>query len=237
MTSVADDWAVPPPRSLQEIVKERIIEAIRSGELKPGERIVETALAKRLNVSRGPLREALKSLEALRLVESRRAKGTFVAAVSEDEVLDMMITRSAIEGLAARLVAVRGTREPAVLETLEQAFAELERFALSGDVEAARSVDWRFHELVCELSENAFLLATWDSIGSLVRLFQTRSSNYAMRMPEVLARHRAFLDGLRSGDPDVAERTFRAILITTAYARLDRAVPASLTTLVEPARS
>ena len=62
---MADDasWIVPPRRALPEIVADRVVEAIRTGDLKPGERIVEATLAKRLGVSRGPLREALKVLE------------------------------------------------------------------------------------------------------------------------------------------------------------------------------
>src|SRR3712207_409844 len=72
----ADDrWTLPQQRSLPEIVAERVVEAIRAGDLKPGERIVENQLAKRLGVSRGPLREALKVLEANHLVENRRGRG------------------------------------------------------------------------------------------------------------------------------------------------------------------
>ena len=84
--ALSEAWALPPQRSLPEIVAERLVEAIRSGTLMPGERLVETALADKLKVSRGPLREALKALEANHLVESRRGRGTYVRAVTPEEV-------------------------------------------------------------------------------------------------------------------------------------------------------
>ena len=101
-TALGEAWTLPPQRSLPEIVAERLVEAIRSGTLMPGERLVETALADKLKVSRGPLREALKALEANHLVESRRGRGTYVRAVTPEEVAQMIAVRALLEGLAAR---------------------------------------------------------------------------------------------------------------------------------------
>ena len=138
-----ETWALPPQRSLPEIVAERLMEAIRSGTLKPGERLVETSLASRLQVSRGPLREALKALEANHLVESRRGRGTYVRAVKPDEVAQMVAVRAMLEGLAARLVAINAT--PAMIEQLERLHRRIEIAARAGETAEWRDLDWSFH--------------------------------------------------------------------------------------------
>lgn len=227
-------WDLPAQHSLPELVEARIVGAIRSGDLKPGERIVETQLAKRLNVSRGPLREALKSLEANRLVFTVRGKGTYVAEVSLDDLLRMTGIRAVLEGFAARLVAERCRREPAVVAQLEASLADLERAEASHDAMVLRDVDWEFHELVCMLADNTFLSSTWHSISSLVRLYQQSNANYEVRSTSVVQHHREFVDALRGGDPDVAEATFRRIILDTTFGSFGQPVPDALASLTQP---
>ncbi|MGF6771800.1 DNA-binding GntR family transcriptional regulator [Paraburkholderia sp. GAS199] len=222
------DWELPHQHSLPQLVEARIVGAIRAGDLKAGERIVETQLAKRLNVSRGPLREALKSLEANGLVFTIRGKGTYVAQVSQDDFLHMTGVRAVLEGFAARLVAVRCRREPDVLARLEASLADLERAEAQRDASVLREVDWEFHELVCSLSGNAMLLTTWHSISSLVRLYQQSNVSYEVRGESVVHHHRAFLEALRSGDPDFAEQSFRGIITDTTFRALEQPVPEAM---------
>src|ERR1700744_3758479 len=100
-------WTLAPQRSLSAVVADRVVEAMRSGVLGPGERIVEATLARQLGVSRGPLREALKALAADHLVDRRHNRGTFAAQITPEQALQMVTMRAALEGLAARLVAAR----------------------------------------------------------------------------------------------------------------------------------
>lgn len=232
----ADDrWTLPQQRSLPEIVAERVVEAIRAGDLKPGERIVENQLAKRLGVSRGPLREALKVLEANHLVENRRGRGrgTYVAEVSVDQIMHMVAMRAVLEGLAARLVAER--RTPQILDALTALHGEIRRAATAGETSAWRDLDWRFHETVCALSGNEFLLRAWRSISDLVRLFLHGHPAFERNIQSVLDNHEKLLAALRLGDPDRAEQVFQSIILKSAYARLGTDVPPALKSLaVEP---
>lgn len=232
MSELDRPWGVSERQSLPELVEARIVGAIRAGELKAGERIVETALAKKLNVSRGPLREALKSLEANRLVFTVPGKGTYVAEVSRDDLIRMTGIRAVLEGFAARLVADRCRREPEVVAQITASFEALERAEAAGDAMNFRDVDWQFHELVCVLSGNVFLHSTWHSISSLVRLYQQSNDIYDAHSESIIEHHREFADVLRAGDPDVAETTFRRIITEGVFAWLDVPVPSALESMV-----
>lgn len=227
-----DTWSLPRQRSLPEVVADRIVEAIRTGELKPGERIVEVQLAKRLGVSRAPLREALKSLEARHLVESRRGHGTYVAPVSDEDAAQVLVLRANLESLAARLVAASLT--PEMLATLTEKTREMERVAKAGNTAVWRDLDWQFHETVCRFSGNAFLLSAWRSISNLVWVFLHTHPAFEHDRPQVLNNHRTMLEALASRDPDRAEAAFRNAILTSAFARLGIAVPPALASLVTP---
>jgi DNA-binding GntR family transcriptional regulator len=224
-----DPWTLPLQRSLPAVVAERVVEAIRTGELKPGERIVELQLAKKLGVSRGPLREALKSLEAIHLVESRRSKGTYVTNVSASDVLNMAVVRAVLEGLAARLVA--GRRTPEMVATLTELHRQIEAAAKAGKMAQWRDLDWRFHETVCRVSGNEFLLGAWQSISNLVRLFLHDHPAFERAVGGVLENHDRMLEVLRSGTPDEADALFRSVILRSAFSRLKMELPEAILAL------
>lgn len=226
----AHPWDPPNQRSLPEVLAERIVEAIRTGILKSGERIVEVQLSRQLGVSRGPLREALKVLEANQIVESRRGRGSFVKQVSNEDLLRMVTLRAGLEGLAARSVA--STITPEILGSLSRRLDEMKRLARRGRISEWRDQDWRFHEAICTLADNPFLLTAWRSISNLVRLFLHTHPGFVHESPRVLSNHDTLLAALASGDPDAAERSFRAIILTSALERLDMDIPPALTSVV-----
>ena len=230
---MADDasWIVPPRRALPEIVADRVVEAIRTGDLKPGERIVEATLAKRLGVSRGPLREALKVLEANHLVESHRGHGTRVVHIPPDEVLQMLVVRAVLEGLAARLVAAR--RTPAMVKTLTDLHHRITTAARAGRSQEWRDLDWQFHELICQLSGNDFLLRAWTSISTLVKLFLREHPGFEGKITAVLDNHARLLAALCEGTPDEADAIFRSVLLRSGHARLQTDIPPALAGLID----
>jgi DNA-binding GntR family transcriptional regulator len=237
MSAHEHNWDLPQQHSLPRLVEARIVSAIRNGDLKPGERIVEVQLAKRLSVSRGPLREALKSLEANGLVFTIRGKGTYVAEVSQDDFLRMTGIRAVLEGFAARLVAARCRHEPDVVAQLERSLADLERAEANHDAATLRDVDWEFHELVCTLAANPLLHTTWHSISSLVRLYQQGNANYEVRGESVVHHHHEFVEALKTGDPDYAEQVFRSIITDTTFRSLGQDVPEGMVSMTEPPRA
>ncbi len=203
---------------MPDFVTERFLDAMRAGVLAPGERIVESTLARKLGVSRGPLREALKGLEAERLVERRANRGMFVAEVSVDRAVQMIVMRAMLEGLAARLVTARMT--PAMAAALTAQHRLIEEAAAAGMTREWRDHDWRFHEMVCEGAGNEFLLRSWTSISNLIRLFLHHHPAYERDAEDVLHNHLRMLDVLRGGDADVADATFRTVIIRSGYRRL-----------------
>jgi DNA-binding GntR family transcriptional regulator len=226
--SDSNPWAMPPKRSLPEVVAERIVEAIRSGHLKPGERIVELTLSKELGVSRGPLREALKALQANHLVETR-ARGTYVRAVSDEDLVRMVLLRANLEGFAARFVAC--AMSPQVVETLTDLLRQGKAAADEGRTSDWRDLDWRFHETVVALADNSFLLSSWRAISNLVWLFLHTHAVFERDVPATLANHDKLFAALSSGDPDRAEHAFRSIILGSAFRRFGSPFPAALASL------
>jgi len=205
--------------------------AIQEGTLKPGERLVEMQLAGRLGVSRAPLREALKALEAGGIVESRRGRGTYVREVTADEVEHVLAVRAVLEGLAARLYAVSATQ--AMIDQVAELNARIEQVARAGETAEWRRLDWSFHEQICAFADNPFLLNAWRSLSNLVRIFLQRHAGCLTDMQAVLASHRAVLNAISDRDPDRAEKLVRSTVLRSGYGRLGRPIPASLAAYAE----
>jgi len=222
-------WALPARRSLPEAIADRVVEAIGTGALKPGERIVELKLAADLGVSRGPLREALKTLEERRLVERRRGRGTFVTQVSDADLLHMVVLRANLEGFAARFVASSFT--PDIETRLRELLTAGRGAAEEGRTSDWRDLDWQFHEAVVAGAENPYLLSAWRGIGSQIRLFLHTHPVFVVEVGATLANHDTLFAALAAGDPDRAEASFRRVILGSAFRRFGREPPPALADL------
>jgi DNA-binding GntR family transcriptional regulator len=156
---------------LADQVKERLLEGILDGSYPPDSRIVETAVAKELGTSQAPVREALRGLEALGIVEITPFRGARVRRLDSDELLEAYVVRSAIEVLGARLAMARVT--DADVAALEAVFADMQRAAEAGDGRALAIVDASLHEKIMELSGNRTLLRVWRSLEPMSRTYIT----------------------------------------------------------------
>lgn len=156
---------------LADQVKERLLDDILSGRLPPGSRIIETKVARRLGTSQAPVREALRGLEALGLVEITPFRGSCVRRPTRREVLEAYAVRSSLEALAAELAVPRaGDADVAELGAL---FAGMLAAADSGDGHALAEADARFHGRIVELADNATLLRVWRSLEPFSRTYIT----------------------------------------------------------------
>ena len=151
----------PDRRRLADEVYRQVLDAVLSGALQPGERIVQERVADEINVSRTPVREALLHLEREGILVRAGTLGFTVRDVSEREVRDVYQAREAIEGHAARIVAER--RDPAALERIRRTI-EAEESVRGGGVEAYFHANRRIHRRVVEESGNEHLLRTFDGI-------------------------------------------------------------------------
>lgn len=191
---------------LSDQIKEHIVEAILDGELQPGDRIVESALARRFGVSQAPVREAVRDLVLLGFLEAEPYKGTSVRSFSPEELYEVYAVRAALESLSARMAAAR------LSETDVQSLREI----LDNMIEAARRQDTKqmvrldntFHETIMQISGNKTLYQLWQTLQfGHWTIVTTRISSYDL---EYLARrHEELLDALSTREPEKAAQAMQ----------------------------
>ncbi|WP_448002752.1 GntR family transcriptional regulator [Agromyces bauzanensis] len=184
---------------LRDLIEQEIV----TGVFAPGERLDESVLAKRFDVSRTPVREALKHLAATELVEIQPHRGAFVKVITIPEMLNMFEVMAELEGMCARLAARR--RTDAQLRELEAAQAACEATLESGDADEYYYANERFHALVYEASGNSFLSRTAASLQTRLKPFRRLQLRVPGRMLTSSAEHSAIVDALRRGDAEAAE--------------------------------
>ena len=190
---------------LREQVKDVLLQRIVSGELQPGDRLVETRIAQELGTSQAPVREALRDLELLRLVESEPFRGSRVRVIDEEEMIDVFPVRASLEELAARLAAEKLEGDVSVLEVELEAMRDAVK---RGDTNALARHDIAFHQLIVEAAGNPVLEQCWKSLGVESPI---TVSLYGVTMdPEQAAdRHLTLIDAIRSGNANAAGREAR----------------------------
>jgi DNA-binding GntR family transcriptional regulator len=185
---------------LFEEVAARLREAILQGRFRPGERLREVELAEMLEVSRGPVREALALLESEGLVSTRRNRGASVARLSEEDEQEVRSLRLALERLATQLV-VRHASD----DDLAALARELDRLrATMAERIAAQEIaefEIRFHDLLYRISGHKRLYRSWLALRSQVHvLLLSRNADRPRIREVVIDRHAALLIALRARD-------------------------------------
>src|SRR5688500_9366790 len=189
----------PVVHSLREQIREHIVEGIVSGRWKPGERIVERRIAVELEVSQTPVREALRELEALRLIESAPNKGVRVRSLTAADLEEIYPVRAGLEQIAAELAAQRLAEDASALEPEVAALYEADR-AADGEAQVRHTV--AFHREMVRAAGNSVLLHTWEGLGIEVftalsiRWLGTRQQSYAEE-------HEALVQAFKRRDPDI----------------------------------
>lgn len=154
---------------LADQVRDHLLERILSGRYPPHSRIVETGVARELGTSQAPVREALRALQAIGIVEISPFRGARVRRPTQRELLEAYAVRSALESLAARLAVPRLT--DADLAELVADGAAMEAAALVGDGRAVADADARFHERIVAIASNRTLERTWRSLEPYSRTY------------------------------------------------------------------
>jgi DNA-binding GntR family transcriptional regulator len=186
---------------LSATVKRLVLDRIIQGHYRPGERIVEFALAKELGVSQSPVREGLRELAAVGIVTIHPRRGARVRMPSGKELADVSLVRSEIDALAARLASGLVTEE--VLADLQSLIDDMLSCLDGQDFPAVTEADVRFHELIVATSNNQALERTFQQLAPFARTFIT------LTLPDVDVRgivleHRLILDALRDRDSERA---------------------------------
>jgi DNA-binding GntR family transcriptional regulator len=184
---------------LGDQVKDHLLHAILTGRYAPGARIVETRVARELGVSQSPVREALRDLAALGVVEMPAFRGARVRRPSVDELQDAFVVRTELEVLAARLALPRLV--DADLADLDGLIEQMQQAAGRGDLHAEAIADADFHSRIVELAGNAVLARMWRNLEPFPRTYITIMVRGVGR-GQIADLHRPLVEAFRSRDVD-----------------------------------
>lgn len=177
-------------RSLSEQIRDELLTRIGEGELNPGTRIVESSVAREFGTSSIPVREAIRELVAMGMLEYGHHKGCRVREVGIPETIQALQVRSALESLAVRLAGIPALRSR--LATMRAAVEQIVTSARSCDFVSFQRANTIFHRQIVETSGNSILLRMWKMLG-----FEVRT--------------RAIMEYLSSADPVAIAREHGAV--------------------------
>ena len=203
------------PKTGQKDAYQLILEAIDIGTYKPGDRLVESDLADRFGVSRTPIREALQRLETQSLL-ARDGRSLIVASLDHNQLSELYVVRSELEGLAARLAAKHAT--PEEVGVLRDMIVD-DRKILS-DPEALSRANRRFHTQFHLASHNRYLVQQLNLVHRSMALLATTTLAVEGRGKAALAEHDAIVSAIEAGDGEGACAALRAHISHAYMTRL-----------------
>ncbi|MEW8985861.1 MAG: GntR family transcriptional regulator [Bacillus sp. (in: firmicutes)] len=189
-------------RVLREDIKQYLINLILNGSLKPGERVVEIRIAKELGVSQAPVREAIRELEQMGLIETSPFQGAFVKKLTRKNLLEAYAVRGMMEAAAAKEAANKITAGE--VEHLKELVNEMLIAAKEGDVQGFIEKDIEFHETIFQIAGNELLYKLWQSVRlSSYTVITTKLSKRSLY--DLANRHSTILASLEAKDAAKAE--------------------------------
>lgn len=192
-------------QSLATIVQLEVERLILSGEFNPNEKLGEGAIAERLNVSRGPVREAFRALSQEGLVRIEKNRGVSVRKVSVEEADEIYELRAGLDQMIGRLAAARITAEQ--LQQLHDLVHDMEQAALQRNVDTYYPLNFKFHDLLASFTHNRTLLSTYRRVVKELHLFRRQTLAQAQdSFPTSIREHVEILDALSNRDGDLAAR-------------------------------
>ena len=200
----------PEQGTLADIASHRLAQSIVTGELAQGQKLNEAELAERFGMGRGPLREALRHLEGMRLVTRVPNAGARVVVLDRKTLSDLYAVREALEGMACRIAATQMTDADIdqLRKLLDRHEAQIKKEG--GKVYAQNEGDLDFHYQIARGSRNQMLM---DMLGSeqyqLLRMCRYRTSRNAERTLPALQQHRQIVEALAQRDGELAEMLMR----------------------------
>ena len=196
--------------TLADIASSKLTQAIVTGELIQGQKLNETDLAERYGIGRGPLREALRQLEGMRLVKRVPHAGARVVILNRETMADLYALREALEGMACRMAAIRMTDQEILnLQQLLETHA-LQIDATDGQAYMQSEGDFDFHYQIALGSRNQLLIDLLaGELYQLLRMCRYRTSRLAQRTQPALQQHRHIVDALMARDGELAEILMR----------------------------
>ena len=187
---------------LRQKILEILREAILSGELKPGQPLVEMSLAAQLGVSRAPLREALQSLSKDGLVETVPYRGTTVRHLNRKDIEEIYSLRVLHERFAIKRVIEKGKK--ADIKELEQISLAMHKSARAKDFKTLNSEDEHFHRTLIRLADHDLLLTIWDQLSMRVRQLMSLRNQLNRDPMAVALNHPPIVEAIASRNSELA---------------------------------
>ncbi|WP_305988184.1 GntR family transcriptional regulator [Roseibium sp. MMSF_3544] len=188
--------------SLADQIRDHLLSRIVQGELKPGERLVELKIATEMSTSQAPVREALRQLDALGIIETLRNKGARVRVIPDKELRELYDVRAQIEGYAAEIIAEQG----APLKTkLEEQVRKMRAAARANDSLSFSEHNTNFHRLILEATGNSTLIELWErlhvKVSTMVNVVRQNTD-----LAAVANSHQPIIDAIAARDPVQARK-------------------------------
>ena len=183
--------------STPELIADRIRAGVLDGTFPPQTQLAEVELARQLQVSRGPVREAMQRLIQEGLLRSERNRGVFVVQLDDDDARDIYVARAAVEKAAAVRVARRG--DPADLAALDDVLARLAEAVESSWADVVE-IDMEFHTTIVDRCNSERLQRMFRTLVAETRLCITRLERFYPQKESVVVEHRDILEAIRAGD-------------------------------------
>jgi DNA-binding GntR family transcriptional regulator len=189
-------------------LKERVItfleKFIIEGDLKPRERLIENEISRAIEVSRPPIREALRALESEGLVISLPNRGVTVAEITEKDVQNVYLIRANLESLAVKLATANLTYEK--LDLLESIYLRMVQKAGEGDLSSYFQMNREFHETILQTADNEQLTRILKNLGKQTMPFRFFIISTPGMLQKSLENHRSLLDAMQARDGEQAGR-------------------------------
>ncbi|MDN5343900.1 MAG: hypothetical protein PWQ18_11 [Clostridia bacterium] len=186
--------------TLQNDIYSYLRKKILAGALKPGERIVETEVASNLGISKSPVREAMRKLEADGLVIIKPRVGGFVVSLGEEDIKDIYEVRQAVEGFAVRLLARKGEQKERIVRDLNEILAQYEQAVKAGDFSQCNRIDTDLHLYLVKTSDNSRLIKMALTIYDQAYLLKNMASDIPGRKRQSLREHREIVRAIETED-------------------------------------
>ena len=193
---------------LRDVVFNTLRQAILTGELKPGERLMEIHLADRLGVSRTPIREAIRKLEMEGLVVMIPRKGAQVARITEKNLKDVLEVRRALDMLAVRLACSRMDDE--YKKQLREACDEFARVVKNNNTKDITEADVRFHDIINKATGNDRLIQLVNNLAEQMYRYRLEYIKDAAYHNRLVAEHEEIYSAIMDGDE---ERAAKAVVL------------------------
>jgi DNA-binding GntR family transcriptional regulator len=191
-------------KPLREVVFNTLREAIISGELKPGERLMEVKLAEKMGVSRTPVREAIRKLELEGLVSMLPRKGAHVAELSAKDIMDVLEVRATLDGMATSLAAERITDEE--IKDLSHIQVQFEGYTYKENLQGSIKKDVEFHDLIYRASRNERLIQISSNLREQIQRFRVIYMKDYSNPKDLIKEHQCILEAISRHDVEGAKR-------------------------------